>query len=731
MQKIRVPFTNFSFGEVSESTLMRTDTPIYQSSAQTIQNMLMLSEGGVKRRPGFQRIYDFDITRDTTKKFQSKLFPFIFSGDEQYIVSVEHQKLRVFAVSPTTGEVSLAKTLIADTSSNALPFDEDYLHEYTHAQYGDVMFICHPLFMPMQLVRTGLTSFELTPMSFDERNDGSLTYQPYGVFHAADVTLQASGTSGTRTITTSAPYFEANHVGVKLRYHDTELTITAVTNATTATATINGTLRQRLSILNPFRTIDGSSKVEVTHLNHGFSGGETIVIEEASAVGGINAGNLNGTRTISGIIDENTYTFTAGGSANEAADGGGYVKIVTSAPTTIWSEQSFSDLRGYPAAVAFHENRLVFGGTIFQPDAIWMSRTGRFYNFDTSEAVDDSAINIVNASSEVHEIRYIKSYRDLQIFTATSELYVPTYLNQAITPTNAQVRQQTPYGTMFVEPHALDGATLFVQVGGRVVREYIYTDAEDAYSSTAVSTIASHLVDNPKSLTVCHGAFNTAESYAAFPCECGRISLFASNRAERRAGWCKFTCEGDFYDAVSLDNRLFATAWVDTGSGEELILGEFTYDNVLDFSKTYTLTAGVADVSADFGDGLELAVIKDSEYLGTYTVTSGNIDVSAFASTGDVEIGFSFPVVLKSNPVDAIITNGPQTGEIRGVSTVVLDLVDTRSVSVNNRNVGITGEISGKKEVRLLGYSRDPQITISQASPLPMQVNGFIAEVVV
>jgi hypothetical protein len=731
MQKIRVPFTNFAFGEVSESTLMRTDTPIYQASAQRIENMMMLSEGGVKRRPGLQRLYDFDITRNTAKKFQSRLVPFIFDGDEQYIVSIEHQKLRVFILDPVTGAVSLASTITQDTNAAALPFDHDYIHEYNYAQYGDVMFITHPLFMPRQLVRTGLTSFEVTPVAFDKRNDNRLTYQPYGIFHASNVTLAGSGTTGTITLTTSVPYFTSAHVGVILRYHETEVTITAFTNSTTVTATVNGTLRQRLEILNPLRTTSGSAVVEVTHINHGFAGGETIIIEDAAATGGINVGNLNGTRTILAIIDENTYTFTAGGSASSSEDGGGYVKIVTSAATTVWEEQSFSELRGYPAAVCFHENRLAFGGTIAEPDSIWLSKSGRFYNFDVGEAADADAINIVAASAESHEIRYLKSNRDLQVFTSTAELYVPTYLNQAITPSNAQIRKQTPYGSMFVEPQSIDSATLFVQIGGRVVREYLYTDSEDAYTATAVSTIASHLVDNPKSMTVCHGAFSGAESFAAFPCECGRISLFTSNRAERRAGWCKFTCQGTFYDAVALQDRMFASAWIDTGAGEKLILCEFNTSFKLDSSKLYTLTAGVADVSADFADGALVSIVRGDEYLGQYTVTNGDVDVSSLYTTGTIEVGFPFTVNLTSNPIDAIIANGPQTGEIRGVSTVVVDLVDTRSVSVNGRPVSLTGEYSGKKEVRLLGYGRDPQVVITQPSPLPLQVNGFIAEVIV
>ena len=733
MQKIRVPQNNFAFGEVSPSTLMRTDTPIYQSSAQRIENMLMLSEGGVKRRPGLERIYDFGITRNTAKKFQSRLVPFIFDGNEQYIVSIEDAQVRVFIIDGTTGAVSLTSTITADTNAAALPFDHDYIHEYNYAQYGDVMFITHPLFMPRQLVRTSLTTFEITPMAFDERNDNALTYQPYTSFHPSSVTLSASATTGTVTLTTSADYFDTTglHDDVILRYHDTEVQISSVTNATTATAVINGTLRQRLEILNPLRTIDGEPIVEITHLNHGFAGGESITIEEAAAVGGISRGTINDTHTVVDIIDENTYTIDVGTSASDSVDGGGYVKIITNAATTVWSEQSFSALRGYPAAVCFHESRLVLGGSIAQPDAIWFSKSGRFYNFDIGDAADDDSINLVGATSDVHEIRYLKSNRDLQVFTSTAELYVPTYLNQAITPSNAQIRRQTPYGAEFVEPSSLDGATLFIQIGGRVAREYIYTDAEDAYVATAVSTIASHLVTNTKSMTVCHGAFTGAESYAVFPCDCGRITMFTSNRAEKRAGWCRFSIDGDFYDAVAMDDRLFASAWIDTGAGAELILGEFTYDRTLDCSKTYALSSGVATVTGDFADGAVVSVVKDSEYLGTFTVASGEVDVSSLATTGNVEIGFAFLATLTTNPVDAVIANGPQTGEFRGISTVVLDVVDSYDAKVNGRPSRISGQTNGKKEVRLLGYSRDPQVTVSQASPLPLQVNGIVTEVVV
>ena len=733
MQKVRVPITNFQFGEISDSTIMRTDSPVYQASAQRVENLLVRAEGGVVKRAGLRNLYDFGLTRDTTKRLQLRLMPFIFSDDERYIIAVEDAKVRCFRI--VSGTITLVSTLTQDTNTNALPFDEEYLHEYTYAQSGDVLFICHPLFAPRMIIRTGLTSFECTPYSFDERSDGKEIYQPYSVFHPASATLDPSASSGTGvTFTTSIPYWTADHVGVTLRYGEAEFTITSVTSSTVAVGNIVDELKIRLSVINPLRTIDGTAIVEVTQIGHGYEGGETIIIEDASAVGGINANQINGSRTIAEIIDKNTYTITAGGNANLSEDGGGLVKIVTHAPTHNWDEQSFSAVRGYPAAVEFHENRLCFGGTIQEPDAIWMSSVGQFFNFDVGDAEDTDSINLIAATGDVNEIRYLVSNRDLQVFTASAELYVPTFLNQAITPANAQIRKQTPFGCEFVEPQSIDGATIFMQTGGRVAREYLYTDSEDAYTATAVSMISSHLINDFQDMAVVNGAFEKAESYAVFVSSDGYCAVFGSNRAERRAGWMRFTTQGDFHSVVAIDDRLFAAVWFDD---TDLRLCEFDEDFQLDNAKYYTVTTNVADVSADFADGTVLHVIAEEadgrqDYRGTHTVASGNIDLTQYNPTyTKAYIGYSFPINITTNPIDANVGNGPTTGVPRGVATIVADLRQTRSATFNTSKLITEGSFSGKKEFRLLGYSRDPQIVVTQGEPLSFQLNGLIAELII
>jgi len=746
MQKVRVPLTNFSFGEVSPSLTSRTDSPIYNQSAQRVKNFFLRSEGGVIKRSGLNLIHKFtDITLNADKKQQSRLLPFIFSDDEQYIISLQHQSLRVFQINASTGAVSSIQTLTQDINSATLLFDHDYLHEYTYAQAGDVMFIAHNTFMPQAIVRTGLTTFHVEPFVFDARSDDKVVFQPYYPFQTAGMTLDPSATSGNGiTLTTSSAYWNTDspskHIGTTVRYNGNEITITGVTNSTVATGNVLDVLTKRLSP-DSLRTNNGSSTVEVTLANHGMSVNDSIVFADCNSVGGITNSNLNGTRTVTGIISSDVFTFTAGGSSNDSAIGGGTPTVTTHAPTTSWDEQSYSSVRGFPAAVTFHENRLVFGGTLGQPDSIWFSKIASYYNFDVADAKDNEAIHLTAAVGEVQQIRHLVSNRDLQVFAASAEFYVPAFQNQPITPTNAQIRVQTPFGSGFQRPQAIDGATLFVQKGNQIVREYLFSDSEAAYIATPVSTISSHLIKTPIEMNTLYGALSRSESYVFILNDDGTLSVFNSNRIEKRAGWVEFTTDGSFHSTVTIDDRVFANVEYNFGDATRIALCEFNSTFNLDAAQTFSGTAGVFDVSSVFADGSKVKVINGNNYLGEFTVTSNNVDVSALnAYLTKAEIGLSFDVELKTNPIDVSVTTGPLTGTPRGIGSVYLDLNNTLACKVNNTSMvirNVTDDLglelspfTGKKEFRLLGYDRDPQITISQDSPLDLQVNGLVAELI-
>lgn len=852
MARIRVPLNNFSFGEVSPSLRSRTDSPVYVAAAESVKNFFIRAEGGVINRPGTERIYEFGLTYDASLAQQVRLEPFIFSDDEKYIIAFSNVRIDIFRIA-TNGTVSHVQTLTTDVNGDAVPFDNNNIVEFTYTQKGDFMFIAHRTFLCRELVRTGLTTFEMRVFEFDQSIDGNKKHQPYYNFQGAGTTITSSGTSGTVTLTCSQDYFASGHVGTRLLIGETEALISVFTNATTVTAILQGELTTQLDI-DALKTKKDSNKVEVTHVLHGLASGATVVIAEAGGLGGIAANNINGSRTISRIIDDNKYEITAGASATSEADGGGSPTVKSGAATTEWYEQSYSALRGFPQAITFHEDRLWFGGTPSQPDGLWGSKTGYYFNFDVGEAEDDDAIDLDASVGVTNQIRHLVSNRDLQVFASQSEFYVPAFQDAPVTPAKAKVSLQTPVGSGYVRPQSLDGATLFVQATGTAIREYIFSDSEAAYTSTMVSLLSSHLVTNPVQLTTLKGSLARPGAYGIFIMDNGEIAVFHSLRDEKRAGWMRWETEGRFHSVCAVDEDLFAVSIRDTGGGtNKLVLEQFntsmkmdfcnTFDGSLGSASTCTITVtdyaniavgttitftksdgstvvftseaaggsspttalnwrpntnndttadniftavnahadfvvsnpsanvvtiteaspttggalsvatsdstrlastnqskvGVFPVSSHFANGATVEVVDGTEFLGTFTVASGNVDVSAVKLSTAAQIGYRFTPELKTLPIDGAVPGGPLTGAPRKITKVTLDLENTLSVSVNGTDMIIrtvqqnqasgVAAVSGKEEFRVLGYSKDPRVTISQSAPLPIQINGLVTEV--
>ena len=756
MARVRVPLNNFQFGEISPSLTSRTDTKVYTNAGEQVRNFFIRSEGGLKKRTGTKRLHNFEsnpaFTALASLRQSVRIEPFIFSDDEKYIIAFSNTRIEIFQISPTDGSVSSIQSL---TSQSWLvnTTSASYLEEITFAQQGDLMFICHNTFQTRILERTGLTTFTVSTFNFDTSRDGNDIFQPYFSFQPLGMTITASGTTGSVTLTTSADYFVSGHVGVDLLIGETRCRITGFTSATQVTATVGGTLRQQLEI-DSIKTFEGSGTVRVTKGLHGLAVGASVTFERSGAVGGIANSNINGARTITAVPDENTFEFTAGSSATatSSAIGGGSPRIVTGAATTEFSEQSYSALRGYPAAVTFHQNRLWFGGTLSQPDGIWGSKSGLFFNFDVADAEDDDALDLTANVGEIFSIRHLVSNRDLQIFTTGAELFIPTVQGKPVTPSNAQIRRQTPFGSSFVKPTVFDGATLFIQKTGSALREFLFTDAESAYTSVAVSGLAPHLILDPVQQTSIKGALNRSESYAFLINNDGTIAVFYSVRGDQKAGWSLWDTQGLWHSICAVHERLFVVCARDDGSGTtKLFLEEFQDDMPMDFCNTFSGSASVfGSLGSHFANNAVVKATNGNDFLGEFTVASAEIDASAVKSgLSQAFIGYVFTPTLKTLPIDAAIQGGPLTGEPRQIPKVILDLHSTLAVSVQgpsttstsrdlvirNTTDTVTGgfmersAVTGKEEFRLLGYSRDPRVIVSQSFPLDLQINGMIVEV--
>jgi len=350
----RVHQSNFTAGELDPNMISRNDVKTWGKGLQTARNCILRNQGGIERRGG--SFFRADIGAE------ARIEPFIFSGSQEYIFAFYNTALKIYS---TAGVLLQTITSQVWTTST--------MREMTVTQQGDTMIVAQSSFMPVIITRTGATSFTSTEFSFATSVNGEKVYQPYFKFANDDITLDIdSVTKGDTnvTCTTSADYFTSDYVGTRIRYMGAELLITAYTNATTVTATLKQVPIMELDE-DPFATSAGSAVVVVTHVAHGFSTGASITIAGAESINntnddGIAFSNLNGARTIT-VVDDDHYEFTTGSSdaASESVDGGG-VRVTVSGhpPTRNWDEQVLSAVNGFPKAIAFHEQRLFFGGVI-------------------------------------------------------------------------------------------------------------------------------------------------------------------------------------------------------------------------------------------------------------------------------------------------------------------------------------------------------------------------------
>ena len=196
------------------------------------------------------------------------------------------------------------------------------------------------------------------------------------------------------------------------------------------------------------------------------------------------------------------------------------------------------------------------------------------------------------------------------------------------------------------------------EASGSAVAEYLYNDSQNAYASQSISTVSSHLIKSPHQMAVLQGSTTRPEAYLFAINSDGTIAVFNANRAEGKAGWTEFTTNGVFESICVIDTNVYVTAWFDTGAGtKKLYIMQFDSTKNLDLSRDYvtSATSTIAGVSSDWVNGAVLDVITETDYVGQFTMASNKIDTSsreAVPINRKVEIGYTFPVNLKLNPLD-------------------------------------------------------------------------------
>ncbi len=440
----------------------------------------------------------------------------------------------------------------------------------------------------------------------------------------------------------------------------------------------------------------------------------------------------------------NQFTVTF---ADAAADGwakmsgrvtdgsGGTLSVATTQNGSPRSEDVWSATRGWPRTVTFHEGRLFFGGSAQKPITFWGSNVNDFFNFDPGKTRDDQALDVTLDVDQYDEIRAIFSNRDLQIFTAGAEFYVPS---SPITPENIAAKRQTGFGIAEIAPKVIDGATIYLQRTGRALREFVFDFAEEAYLSNTASLLAPELLSSPVDLAVSVGTDNEDANYVYVVNGDGTMAVFNTLRSQNVAGWSKWETDGEILNITRLvDDIYFSVKRTIDGSTEYFVekANDLAY---MDAAKLYTSPATDTLTGLSHLNGEECRVRADGSVMQNQTPVGGSITIERTAADS-AEVGLFFRPTVKTMPIEKDIGPGYNLNAEKRIVNAMVYLQNTTEIKVQDVDVpfrqfgtGILDQavtpFTGKKEVYLLGWDKSAVLELTQDNPAPMTVLALSLE---
>ena len=147
----------------------------------------------------------------------------------------------------------------------------------------------------------------------------------------------------------------------------------------------------------------------------------------------------------------------------------------------------------YPRCATFVDQRLAFGSTLNEPQAVWLSQSANYENFGyASPAKANDAITFRIRSKQVNEVRSMIPFKGLMVLTSGGEFVVTgadgDYLTQDV-----RITPQGYRGSSITQPIVVGNTVLFSQDRGGVVRDFSFEFAQDSFVGKDLTILARHL----------------------------------------------------------------------------------------------------------------------------------------------------------------------------------------------------------------------------------------------
>lgn len=789
---------NFTGGEWTAFLDGRADLQKYDSACLRLENMRPLPWGGATYRSGTEFV---GFAKSGT--LPCRLIPFNYSTAVSYVIEIGNLYMRFWNSNGTyTG---------AEIST---PYTTAQLFQIQFKQINAQVRFVHPSVAPQTLTYTSSTVWAIaaTAWKYPVLRDQNAT-------QAATLALGATTGSGVSLTAVGHTPFNANHVGSYWELQHLRASSSALldlnnqTNGATvhsSVLTVQGdwtfsTSQFWYGRVQIERSVDGGTNWTVirdftakSDQNYSTSGTEsapligyppvqyriTYVKTDNPFVAAIWVGAapteyafaqaslevqdayLAGLVLVTGFTSSTVVTVTV----IEPAE--------STAATYLWSEGAFSTYRGFPATLAFYEQRLLYSGTAAQPNTIWGSVTGDFDNFQYS-ANDDGAVAFQPAVSQQNQTQWIATLLRIHLGTSGEEIIMASgNLEEALTPSNVTMRAQSYYGSTAIQPMLLHNSIIFVERNGQRVREMRelspYVVPTD-FVAPDLTLMAEHVM-KPGITQMDFGRLPDPLAY--FIRSDGVMPVMTYNREQNITAWARYVTQGSYESVAIIFGTPADEVWVSVhrtingvakrcievfttdpatspdiannlllDCGLQFLVGVNNPVTGTQFAAGATQLTGLTYLAGQTG---VTAVIDGAEYAGLSVSAGGVLAFPAnVTATTVVNVGLPYTGYLTPMKPEIQTQDGSSQGHLRRIQGLVLRLSNSVSFSwagddgaswkeqairgTDNTTGAPVPLVAGVVDVPLKGPWPDGnnfsgKINLRQSRPFPFTVLGIFTE---
>lgn len=691
---------SFTSGEISERLDGRIDIKWYAQGCDTLINFVNLPHGGLMRRSGLRFVHEAG-----SQTSASQLVPFEYNTEQAYVLEFYenadgHVHMRVFkdqGIVLSGGNPYDIRT----------PYEPAVIGELRYVQDNNTLYIVHKDYAPRTLTRSGHTSWTFATMT--------LTGQPlvWGVgnyprlvcFHESRLVFAATPNEPTTLWFSQVD----NYTNFLLNTREVPLTGwgTCYVIDTDADGVKNGTDGDTFII--PSGKIFSSESVDLN------------AVKGTNPSGDVRYFKYIGAKRFDAASSAKTITFKATGATGDQIE-------------------------------AIYIGSDVLNSTYWEAWEIGDRRT----NNEGDPRADDG-MEFTLKSSDASALCWIAPKDKLWIGAANGTwTFGAASANEGLSPDNPKASFHSSYGSIMADAAPVGSATLYIQRGGRKVREMAYNFNTDNFESQDLNILADHITD-PGVSQIAFAQDPDSILYARL--SDGDMVSLTYMRDQEVLGWSNVVTSGDIESIAcifgSTDSR--TELWVQT---ERVLDGDTRrFIEFMEGPHTGADTEDAFFVDAGISyDGAATTVLSGASHLAGATVqvladgavhpdvvvaSNGTITLSAPASV--VHAGLAYESRLRTMRLEAGSDRGTSQSKRKAVTKMTvrfmrtlggkIGLDDSRLETLTFRTTADQMDappalFSGDKTVTVpKGWAKDCRLVVVQDQPLPMNILMLVPEV--